>query len=147
MCMLVRFLESKASRDIVAHAFAYTKEPQIKPPRNHQVTTNDPPVKHSGTTKEPTWSKASHVRSHIRSRSIERMSKHMTSEWASTQSCWCTIITRIQRCNMAAHGLDLQPPPPPPVDESEDAEDVLEALCRIGGWTTLCWLVAGLLYV
>ena len=50
MCMLARFLESKASRDIVAHAFAYTKEPQIKPPRNHQVTTNDPPVKHSGTT-------------------------------------------------------------------------------------------------
>ena len=32
---------------------------------------------------------------------------------------------------MAAHGLDLQPPPPPPVDESEDAEDVLEALCPI----------------
>ena len=76
--MLVRFLESKASRDIVAHAFAYTKEPQIKQPRNHQVTYNDPPVKHSGTTKEPTWSKASHVRSHIRSRYIERMSKHMT---------------------------------------------------------------------
>ena len=70
--MLVRFLESKASRDIVAHAFAYTKEPQIKSPRNHQGTTNDPPVKHSGTTKEPTWSKASHVRSHIRSRSIEQ---------------------------------------------------------------------------
>ena len=43
MCMLVRFLESKTSRDIVAHAFAYTKEPQDKPPRNHQVTTNDPP--------------------------------------------------------------------------------------------------------
>ena len=48
--MLVRILKSKASRDIVAHAFAYTKEPQDKPPRNHQVTYSDPPVKHSGTT-------------------------------------------------------------------------------------------------
>ena len=70
-------------RDIVAHAFAYTKEPQIKPPRNHQVTTNDPPVKHSGTTKEPTWSKASHVRSHIRSRSSERMTANRTRHYGN----------------------------------------------------------------